>query len=189
MYYVLFGVALLFYWGSAPQGERLGDEEGGGLGLVNVSVDRLADLHIARDGEWVRCRQERGRWRVMEPAGAWLPADLVSSFVITLVETKAVEVIETQGEVTRTFGFERGTRVQLYERGHDVPVTVVLGGRTPTQTAMYARADDTSRVLVVGRVLQDYVDRMFDELHRQRPTGFEPRDGGPGAAGKHAMRR
>lgn len=189
LYYVLLGIAVFYYFVSAPERRRLGDTDEAAVALVDVRLDRLNQIHVMRDGDSVRCRQEGIRWRVIEPEGVWLPADLISSFVVSLVETKAVEVIAGQERTDAAFGFGRGaTRVQLYRRGHEAPVTVVLGGRNPTQTAVYARVEGAAQILLVGRILLYYADRMFDELRRQRSEDSDAELDNPGAAGSPVVR-
>jgi hypothetical protein len=173
LYYLLFGVALAYY--VASERRPAPEAPAPGIALVSIPLGRLGDVLLIRDKERVRCRQESGRWRVVEPSDALAPADLISTFVITLVETHAAELIGERGKDGTAFGLgEDAIRVELYERGHDRPVTVLLGARNPTETAIYATVEGSSRVLLVGRVLQYYVGRIFEEVHRRPQTEAPP---------------
>jgi hypothetical protein len=170
VYWTLFVAAFGYYVTSIP-GEGVGDGEAETprVGLVSVRIDRVAEVAIERGGTRIRLGQEAGRWRVLDPPDVQVPADLLSSFVVTLAEAKVIEHVDEEvGEPDR-FGLERAaTRVDLYERGHDTPVSVILGAENPTQTAIYARVVGRSQVLLVGRVLQYYADRIFEEVGRRR---------------------
>jgi hypothetical protein len=170
VYWALFVVALVYYAATTP-GERVaeGEAETPRVGLVTVRIERLAEVAIARGETRIRLGQEAGRWRVLDPPNRQVPADLLSSFVVTLAEAKVIERVDDDAVEPERFGLERaGTRVDLYERGHDTPVSVILGGENPTQTAIYARVIGSSQVLLVGRVLQYYAGRIFEEVDRRR---------------------
>ena len=172
LYYALFAVALVYYWGSegtkGPQPEPSSNEPP----LVDIPPDRLVEVHFVREGKRVRCAQEDGRWRVVDPGGQRVPADLISSFVMALLETRAAEVIATEATEGGEFGLGTDAlQVELYQRGRDAPVTVILGNRNPTETALYARVEGSPRVLLVGRILEYYVDRVFEEVGRRLQSG------------------
>ena len=73
------------------------------------------------------------------------------------------------------FGLDsEALRVRLYERGNNVPVTLILGKRNPTGTAVYAQVEGSPKVLLVGRILEYYVDRLFEEVGKRLQSGREP---------------
>jgi hypothetical protein len=167
LYYVLFGVVLLYYWGSQPEVKGPPTEAEDRVRLVDVRLERIVEVQFVRADARVRCRQERGRWRVVEPRGARVPADLISSFVMTLVEMRAAEVVAEREGGRGRFGLgPEALRIELYQRGHQVPVVVRLGHRNPTETAVYARVEGAPRVLLVGRVLEYYATRVFEEARQ-----------------------
>jgi len=171
LYYALLAAALLHHWGFERGVVPRPETSSLGVPLVDVPPNRVGEVHLIRAGERVRCREDGGRWSVIEPEGALVPADLISTFVTTLVETRAAELIANNAaEGGGQFGLgPEAVRVELYQRGNDVPVAVVLGGRNPTDTAIYARVEGSPRVLLVGRLLEYYVDRVFEEVkHRSR---------------------
>jgi hypothetical protein len=117
-------------------------------------------------------RQEAGRWRVLEPHGATAPPDLLATFLLTLVETTAAESIDDASGSGEGFGVtgERATRVELYRLGHEDPVTITLGARNPTETAVYAVVAGRPGVFLVGRVLQYYADGILEAVQRRAPA-------------------
>jgi len=175
LYYLLLGVALVVYVGTAPIGS-VPEETGGKVRLLDLRLDQLGEVHLIRGNAWVRCGQEAGRWRVLEPAGASAPPDLVATFVLTLVEMTAVEVVSGETGGGEEFGVagEGATRVELYQIGHEDPVTIILGARNPTETAVYATVEGRSGVFLVGRVLQYYADGILEAAQRRASPAPAP---------------
>jgi hypothetical protein len=169
LYYLLLGVALVVYVGTSPPA-TVPEEPAGKVRLLDLRVDELGEVHLTRGNAWVRCVQEAGRWRVLEPHGAAAPPDLMATFVLTLVETMAAEVVEGDTGNGTQFGMtgERATRIALYRLGHEDPVVILLGARNPTETAVYATVAGRPEVFLVGRVLQYYADGILDAVQRGR---------------------
>lgn len=44
----------------------------------------------------------------------------------------------------------------------DAPVTILIGARNPTRTAVYARRSDRNTIFLVGMNLSYYIDLIFD---------------------------
>lgn len=175
IYYALFALALLYYLGSeSSQGPRI-EVPSKEVALVDIPPGLLTEVHIIREGRRVRCSREGGLWRVTEPRNQRVPTDLISSLVTTLLEIGPAEVVAEEATDVESFGLgPEALRLELYQRGHDAPVTVILGNRNPTHTAVYAQIEDSPQVLLVGRILEYYVDRIFEEVRRPTQSGAGP---------------
>jgi hypothetical protein len=171
LYYVLFAAAALWYYRGPAGTETEGmPAEERTLALVDLPLDRVEQVDLVRQGQRVRFRPHAGRWQIVEPQ-ARAPADLLWSFVATLVEARAAEVIADGRTDENAYGLGLDAlRVELYERGHERPVRVIFGNRNPTETAVYARVEGRPETLLVGRVLQYYAERILEEAAR----GEEP---------------
>ena len=167
LYYLLFAVAVGVYVTTAPV-ERVAEDTAERVRLLDLRVDQVGEVQLVRGNAWVRCGQEAGRWRVLEPPGASAPPDLVATFVLSLVETIATEIGSGEKVAAAQFGLtgEGATRIQLYEVGHEDAVTIVLGARNPTETAVYAQVEGRPGVFLVGRVLQYYADGILEAAQR-----------------------
>jgi hypothetical protein len=179
-YWLLFGGTLGYYvFTSTPrdasEAPRVATAQGR---LLSARLDRIAEVEISRGPERVRCAEESGHWRVVSPPEVRVPADLIASFVVTLVEARVIERIAAGPESSAAFGFDDGaTRVALYQRGHAVPLVIQLGAESPTRTAIYAHVEGAAEVAVVGRVLQYYVGRLFEEVRARRASIEGPAPG------------
>ncbi len=167
LYYVLFAGAALWYYrgpaGTEIQGTATTEHT---LALVDLALDRVERVDLMYRGQRVRFGVHAGRWQIVEPA-AQAPADLLWSFVATLVEARAAEVIAEGPADESIYGLgPDALRVDLYERGHERPVRVIFGNRNPTETAVYARVEGRPETLLIGRVLQYYAERILEEAAR-----------------------
>jgi hypothetical protein len=167
-YWLLFGGTLGYYVFTATTPRDVAETASAAAAqsqLLSVRLDRIAEVEISRGPERVRCAEEGGHWRVVDPPEARVPADLIASFVITLVEARVIERVAAGPESSAAFGFgDRAMRVALYQRGHAVPVVLHFGAESPTRTAIYAHVEGVAEVAVVGRVLQYYATRIFEEV-------------------------
>jgi hypothetical protein len=167
LYYVLFAVAVAWYYRATSETARLADAPEVQT-LLDVAVDSLAHVDLIDGERRVRFRSEGGRWKVVYPE-AHAPGDLLKSFVVTLIETQPAEVVADDRRLEADYGVgAEALRIDLYERGHERPIRVFLGNRNPTETAVYARVEGRPEILLVGRVLQYYAERIFEE------TGGKP---------------
>jgi hypothetical protein len=145
--------------------------------LVDVPLDRITEMRLVRGTERVVSRMEGGRWRVVEPAGARAPSDLLGLLVQHVVEASAVEVVAQGGGAAEEFGLDgRAGRIELYPRGQRTPVTVALGARNPSGTALYVRVEGSPRILLVGSIIEYYAQRVFEEARASRESTV-PREG------------
>ena len=97
LYYALLAVALVYYWSSDPGRNPVMPSSENEIPLVDVALDRLTEVRVFANGEHVLLHQEGGRWQVVEPSDVQVPADLIGSFILTLVEARVREVIASSG--------------------------------------------------------------------------------------------
>jgi hypothetical protein len=142
--------------------------------LVAVEPAALREVRLLRGDRRVVARRDAGSWRVVEPAGAVVPPDLVAAFVNTL--TAAEEIQRLGGADAGAYGLgERALRVELVdERGAAVVVT--LGASNPTGTALYAQRADAPDVVLIGRDVRFYEDLIFQAIPGPRAPAVD--DGG-----------
>jgi Domain of unknown function (DUF4340) len=102
-----------------------------------------------------------GAWRVTSPPGRAIPPGLLEAFVDQLAAVSKGEHFEA-GADDPAFGLEHpGLRISVVgEDGRKVEL--VVGDRTPTGTAAYARSVAGGPVFLVGLNLLYYTDLLFD---------------------------
>ena len=138
--------------------------------FLPVGRGDVREVRLIRGGRVILSRREEGRWTVLEPADARIPADLMSAFTDALTEAEEIDVMP-EGS-TDTYGFDAtATRIELSVE-HGTPVVVTVGTTNPTGTAVYARRGDTPTVFLIGRNVRYYEDLLFQAL----PTAQIPPD-------------
>jgi hypothetical protein len=191
LYYVFFAAATLAYYHVSSETPGPGETAEVNT-LLDVAVGSLVHVDLVDGKRRVSFRSEAGRWKVVEPGGH-APADLLKSFVVTLIETQPAQVVAEDGQLEADYGLgAQALRVDLYEHGHEEPIRVFLGNRNPTETAVYARVEGRPEILLVGRVLQYYAERIFEESGGRpeaRPPPMIDADQADRTAEQHRNRR
>lgn len=119
----------------------------------------IAAVEVRRGDRVVRWSAAGGGWRIDEPKGASLSRGLLDSFVDQLIDGATNERLD--GERIADTGFDRPSlrvRVEETDGGH---LTLVIGERTPTATAVYGRVEETNTVFLAGVNLLTYAALLF----------------------------
>lgn len=137
--------------------------------LVPLHAAAVTQLSLEAHGLALRCDRTDGQWRVVEPAGAPIPADLIAALVTTLTELPPVGVVPLGGEgKADDFGLtDPVARITIGDG--TARIGLQLGARNPSQTAVYARRDDAEAIVLVGLNVQYYVDLIIEALKRHAP--------------------
>jgi len=126
--------------------------------LLDFAAADVAAVELRADGRHLRCERDGNGWRVTTPAGAELPADLIKTLVNALTEEEAVEVVSHDPAQAAEFGLVQPTSQVSVTTREGSRATVFLGARNPAQTAVYARRDGASDILLVGLNLEYYIE-------------------------------
>ncbi len=142
--------------------------------LLGVEPSAVRAVTFLRGAMRVRAERHDGRWRVVEPAGAVVPPDLVDAAVATLTAGQVSEVVAdgTRGVDLAVFGLATPSSTIVLTTNSDSgsrEVTVLFGDMNPTRTALYARLADDPRAYIVGLNVRYYEDLIFEATaSRQR---------------------
>lgn len=132
--------------------------------FLQLEADALREVRLHRDGRTVVSRREGEGWVIVEPAGGFVPSDLISAFTAALAGAEEIARVAEQPTDPAEFGLDGGaSRVELVPRSGEA-VVIVLGGTNPTGTAVYARREAAPEVLLVGRNIRYYEDLIFQAL-------------------------
>jgi Domain of unknown function (DUF4340) len=161
---LLLGV--VFVLDRQPTAEPLPPGAAAVRSLLGVEPAAVHAVVFRRGEAQVQAELVDGRWRTVEPAGAVVPSDLFDAAVATLTAGQASEVVAEGtgagdlgafGLVTPSSTIVLTTEVE----GTTRDVTVFLGDRNPTHTALYARRAEDARVYLVGLNVRYYEDLIF----------------------------
>lgn len=137
--------------------------------LLGMDAAAVRAVEFRRGDVRVRAVRDDDRWRMLDPEGARVPSDLVAAAVATLTAGQVSEVVAERPQAAdlATFGLAEPHSAIVITAGTDDArreLTVLLGERNPTRTALYARRTDDPRVYLVGLNLRYYEDLIFDAV-------------------------
>ena len=102
-------------------------------------------------------------WKVLSPAEAKVASALVSSFVENLTADKEARVVAESPPDLAAYGLAHpyATVIIKGKNANEVE-TVLIGDRNPTGSAIYARREKASQVVLVGYSVRSYADLIFE---------------------------
>jgi len=164
--YLVFGVLAVLYLRERPAPPEADTSRPPRPRFLQLTAADVTGIRLVRGARIVNLRRDGREWRVIEPAGANLPGDLVSGFLQALLTTEEIDRIAATTGDLRSFGLDDDAdRVELsLEQGE--PLVVTLGSTNPTGTALYARRPSEGGVVLIGRQVRDYQDLIYGALPR-----------------------
>lgn len=135
-----------------------------GRALLDMPASAVERVAFVREGRRVEARRDGNRWLVQGEAQRTVMPDLVAAAVATLTAGQTSEVMSDQGGVDlAAFGLEHpSTTIDVVLGGPEgKTVRILVGGPSPTNTAIYAMRGDGPAVYLVGLNLRYYVDLIF----------------------------
>lgn len=133
--------------------------------LLGTDASSVTAVTFRRAGKLVRATRDDQRWRAVEPPGAQVSPDLLEATIATLTAGQASEKLSHEPESALTaYGLDApSASVEFVMReAPERPITVLIGARNPTRTAVYARRSDQTSIFLVGMNLSYYIDLIFD---------------------------
>ncbi len=170
IYLVLLVLAGVVAYDLRPrQVERTDDPAAPERSLLGVDADAAVRMTFRRDDATVVAERDGERWRVVEPEGAAVGADLIAAAVATLTAGQASEVMSA-GDGGNVAGFglaDPSGEVEVELRDSKTPIRVLLGATNPTRTALYAQRAGEPAVYLVGLNVRYYLDLIFEAVGRR----------------------
>lgn len=129
--------------------------------FLSIADKDIDGMELRRAASVIRCRRVEGRWQVVEPTGGAVPSDLVSALVANFTQLPEVEVVDEEGGDLAQFGLDPPVSQITLTLSGGKTVTVRLGSRNPSGTAVYAQRNDDKRVFLIGLNVRYYEDLVF----------------------------
>lgn len=161
---VLVGWVVTFERHAPPPEEPRVDPSAPSQSLLGADAAAVAAVRFTQGGKVVRAERAEDRWRAVEPRGANVPADLIDATVATLTAGQASELLSEDAADLAPYGLDApSASVDVVLRDAPTqPITVLIGGRNPTQTAVYARRSDRPAIFLVGLNVSYYIELIID---------------------------
>jgi hypothetical protein len=166
-YWLVAGVLAVIYWtGQRPAVVDHLEVEAPGAPAAAFTIDReaLRAVELRRGEVAIEFERSGNAWRVRKPAGAPIALGLIDAFVDQLGDAATGEQIGNEGGDPGAFGFTQPSFTVSVRQADGPPLELVVGDRTPTRTASYARIAGSPTVFVVGLNLTYYADLLFEAV-------------------------
>jgi len=140
--------------------------------ILGTEAEQVTGVLLRRRGLTVEARRESGRWRVIAPAGVEVAPDLIAATVAALTAGQVADVMSDGADADlATFGLaDPSSEIDVTLEGAPVArVRLLLGGRNPTRTAIYAKRDDAATVYLIGLNIRYYEDLIFEAAAQGPP--------------------
>ena len=134
--------------------------------FLEVPENQVEGIDVRNGSTVARCRRSGERWQVVEPAGAVVPSDLVAALVANLTQLPDVEVVEENATDLAQFGLDPPASLLTVILDHGRTLSVRIGNRNPSSTAVYAQRSDSPRVYLIGLNVRYYEDLLLEALGR-----------------------
>jgi len=124
----------------------------------------LDSITVTRGDEKIRFTKmtDGQRFQVVEPDGKFIPQDLMQALASLLSNSKSVEIVSENPNDLKEFGLDQPKgQIILQGTSKPKPITIFFGNENPTQTAVYARIDGTTKIFLLGKNLEYYQQLMF----------------------------
>jgi hypothetical protein len=171
-YWTLAALLFAFYWTVERVPGPPGEQEVKKERVLPMFSDEVVTFIVERDGRSAAFERKDKRWKIVSPKGAEVPSDLVAALVETLAEKQDAEVIadSPKEDDLRSYGLDKPSTVYEVKAADGKKVRVEVGSKNPTRTAMYARSDQSPRVLLVGLNIEYYGDLVIDSAFGRKDS-------------------
>jgi hypothetical protein len=177
LYWALFLVLAVYYVAAErePAGEAAAHLTR--APFLAVPEEEITALQVQSGASVVRCRRIAGRWNVVDPPASNVPSDLIAGLITNLTELPDVEVVADKPTDLAQFGLDTPVSQLVLTPASGDPITVRLGNRNPSGTAVYAQRSTSDRVFLIGLNVRYYEDLLFEALHREPEENGKPGTG------------
>jgi hypothetical protein len=131
--------------------------------FLPIAREDIHELVLRRPHATVQCRRTGDTWETIEPSGAKITSALITSLVENLTREKEVQVVEQAANDFAPYGLAQPySTLELKGVGKNLLATVFVGDRNPTESAVYARKEHSTQVVLLGYNVRYYEELVFE---------------------------
>ncbi len=131
--------------------------------FLPIARDDVHELVLQLRGTTIHARKAGQNWEILEPAGVNVTSALFESLVDLLTSDKEVQIVDQSTKDFAPYGLAQPHAViQISGANKNTTTTVYVGDRNPTESAVYARKEDSPQVVLLGYSVRYYGDLIFE---------------------------
>src|SRR2546423_7763819 len=135
--------------------------------LVDLKEDDVQGFTIISSRGEMEVAREDGRWTIRKPKPMEADATAVGEFLRTLMLAQVSRVVDEAGTDLKAYGLETPS-LTVSLRLASVTQTVRVGDAGPLSATLYAKRDDSPKVLLTTLAGRDLLAKSIQEFRRKR---------------------
>ncbi len=128
-----------------------------------LKLDSVDSITVIRGNTTIQYQltPDGKHWQIVQPAGKFIPQDLMQALAALLINAKSVEVVSTNPNDLAQFGLNHPSGQLIIKNRDRKPINIYFGSENPTGTAIYARIEGIPKVFLLGKNLEYYQTLMI----------------------------
>ncbi len=160
---ILGGYFFLFEWRPDPDKPIRGLRPVQQSRFLPIGRDDVQELVLRSADGVMHFRKSGQNWEVLEPAGGKVTSGLLTSLVEGLTSDKEVQIVEQSAKDFAAYGLAQPhATIEIFGANKGTNTTVFVGDRNPTESAVYARKENSPQVVLLGYNVRYYGDLILE---------------------------
>jgi len=164
----VFGVLLLYVLLFERQETEKEQKPSPGLDKIfSIARPEIKGLQIIQDGNKVTLLKKERKWQITFPPNVQVRNELIESLVSAILDTVNIKVIDQNPADLSQYGLDHpGTELSIFLERKSKPVTLLIGGNTPTSVSMYVMIKGESSVILAGTYLRFSINSFLQKIRQ-----------------------
>ncbi len=169
---VALGLGLYLWLVEMPAEQKRLQAETIARKLVDFKEDDVQGFTIISSQGEIAVVREDGRWTIRKPKPMEADATAVGEFLRTLMLAQVSRVVDETGTDLKAYGLDT-PRLSVSLRLASGAQTVRVGDAAPLSATLYAKRDDSPKVLLTTLAGRDLLAKSIQEFRRKRVLPFD----------------
>src|SRR5713101_8417478 len=169
---VALGLGLYLWLVEMPAEQKRLQAETIARKLVDFKEDDVQGFTIISSQGEIAVVREGGRWTIRKPKPMEADATAVGEFLRTLMLAQVSRVVDETGTDLKAYGLDT-PRLSVSLRLGSGTQTVRVGDAGPLSATLYAKRDDSPKVLLTTLAGRDLLAKSIQEFRRKRVLPFD----------------
>ena len=169
---VALGLGLYLWLVEMPAEQKRVEADATAKKLVDFKEDDVQAFTIVSSQGEIAVARENGRWTIQKPKPMEADATAVGGFLRTLMLAQVSRVVDESGTDLKTYGLDTPSLTVSLRLGSGTQ-TVRLGDTGPLSATLYAKRDDSPKVLLTSLAGRDLLTKNVQEFRRKHVLQFD----------------
>src|SRR5438876_4384325 len=169
---VALGLGLYLWLVELPAERKRVEAETTAKKLVDFKEDDIQGFTISSSRGEIEVARDDGRWTIRKPKPMEADATAVGEFLRTLMLAQVTRVVDDTAADLKAYGLETPS-LTVSLRLASGTQTVRVGDAGPLTATLYAKRDDSPKVLLTTLAGRDLLAKSIQEFRRKRVLPFD----------------